>query len=110
MLCRLKKNRDYSEAPETNAGAPMQVSDSNTRLLRREEAAQYLREKHGLPIVKQELAKRAVYGGGPAFRKFGRHPLYSPADLDAFAKESLTPLVRSTAELAADRKGEARLG
>ena len=31
------------------------------------------------------LAKLAVLGGGPIFRRAGRMPLYSAADLDEFA-------------------------
>jgi len=32
------------------------------------------------------LAKRAVVGGGPIYRKAGRTPIYAPADLDAWAQ------------------------
>ena len=35
------------------------------------------------------LAKLACVGGGPCFRKAGRWPLYSPADLDAWARDLL---------------------
>lgn len=78
----------------------METNEKQVRLLRREEAAQYLNEKHGLPDNKHSLAKKAVYGGGPAFRKFGRHPLYAPSDLDSYAREAVSAPVRSTAELA----------
>lgn len=37
--------------------------------------------------------------GGPAFRKAGKFPIYSRADLDAWANERLGKRVRSTSEL-----------
>lgn len=77
----------------------METKAKPAPLLRREQAVEYLRDKHGLPITKAALAKAACYGGGPAFRKFGRHPLYAPADLDAYAAEAVSAPVRSTAEL-----------
>jgi hypothetical protein len=73
------------------------------RLLRRKEAARYISEKRGLPVAPQTLAKLAVIGGGPNFRKFGRYPVYSIADLDAWAESKLGPLQRSTSD-----KGELR--
>lgn len=66
------------------------MSAPSERLMRRAEAAQYLRERYGLPVSEKSLAKRAVYGTGPRFRKYGRHPLYSPADLDAYVAEALS--------------------
>lgn len=82
----------------------MKVNETQQRLLRRDEAAQYLNEIHGLPETKQGLAKKAVYGDGPAFRKYGRHPLYAPADLDAFARDALSPPILSTAQLPAAQR------
>ena len=52
----------------------------STRMLRRKAAARYLTEVRGLPIAPQTLAKIASIGGGPAFRKFGRFPVYDVAD------------------------------
>ena len=37
-------------------------------------------------------------GGGPAYRLYGRIPLYSIADLDAYAEAKLSKPVRSTSE------------
>lgn len=68
------------------------------RLFRREEAAEYLQGR-GAPITRQALAKMAVIGGGPLFRKLGKFPLYAPGDLDAWITEKLSAPVRSTAEL-----------
>ena len=45
------------------------------------------------------LAKYACLGGGPAFRKAGKFPIYSRGDLDAWANQRLGKLVCSTSEL-----------
>lgn len=66
--------------------------------LRREEAAQYLQARYG-QYTRDTLAKLAVVGGGPPFRKLGQRPLYRPADLDAWARARMSKLVHSTAEL-----------
>jgi hypothetical protein len=67
--------------------------------MRRAEAASYLRGTHGLPCAPATLAKYACIGGGPAFRKAGKFPIYSRDDLDAWAEQRLGKLVRSTSEL-----------
>ena len=74
----------------------MNVSHEKARLLRRKEAARYLTDLRGLPIAAQTLAKLAVVGGGPAFRKFGRFPIYDIADLDGWADAKLGRLQHST--------------
>lgn len=76
----------------------MQDHDLNGRMLRRKQAARYLSEKRGLPVAAQTLAKLAVIGGGPSYRKFGRFPIYSIADLDVWADGKLGPLQRSTSD------------
>lgn len=58
---------------------------SRFQYLRRSEAAEYVRLKYGFPCSRQWLAKLAVIGGGPVFRKAGRTPIYAPADLDLWA-------------------------
>ena len=70
-----------------------------TRPLRRVEAAAYLLENHGIRRAPATLAKLAVIGGGPVFRRAGRVPLYSPADLDEFAASITSAPVHSTSEL-----------
>jgi hypothetical protein len=65
--------------------------------LRRREAAQYLRDR-GIPRTEKTLAKEAVVGGGPVFRKFGKIVLYAPADLDQYVAAKLSKPVRSTSE------------
>ncbi len=59
------------------------------RLLRRREAARYVTETWGIPLSWRTLAKLAVTGDGPDYCKLGRYPLYSPADLDAWAASKL---------------------
>lgn len=75
------------------------LSTEAGRLLRRDAAASYVVETFGIPCSPRTLAKLAVIGGGPAFRKAGRTPLYNPKDLSAWALARLGPVVRSTSEL-----------
>jgi hypothetical protein len=67
--------------------------------MRRAEAARYIRETHGIPCAPATLAKYACIGGGPAFRKAGKFPIYARDDLDAWAESRLSKPVRSTSEL-----------
>ncbi len=67
------------------------MTQEHVRPLRRAEASVYLKERHGIDRAAQTLAKLACIGGGPNFRHFGRVPLYSPADLDAWAASLLSP-------------------
>jgi hypothetical protein len=71
-----------------------------SRLFRRTEAAQYIKEKWGYPCSPRTLAKYAVIGGGPGFRKAGRYPLYHSDDLDRWVSDKLSDLVTSTSALA----------
>ena len=68
-------------------------------LMRRADAARYLRDQYGVPCAPTTLAKYACVGGGPPFRKAGKFPIYSREDLDAWANQRLGALVRSTSEL-----------
>ena len=72
---------------------------SPEKKLRRREAAAYVEERHGIPCAPKTLAKYAVIGGGPIFRKAGKTPLYAPGDLDTWAESRLSKPVRSTSEL-----------
>lgn len=69
------------------------------RRLRRDEASAYLFEKHGIEHKPGTLAKLAVTGGGPAFRKAGRYPIYEPDDLDAYAATKVSEKATSTSQL-----------
>jgi hypothetical protein len=80
------------------------TSLSTLRLLRRAEAAEHIKQKWGYPCSPRTLAKYAVIGGGPPFRKAGRYPLYHPDDLDGWISGKLSDRVTSTAALG--RRGE----
>jgi hypothetical protein len=67
--------------------------------MRRAEAARYLLEAHGIPCAPATLAKYACIGGGPAFRKAGKFPIYAKADLDSWAGLRVSKRVNSTSEL-----------
>lgn len=70
----------------------------NKPRLRRWEASEYLRIVHGLEVAPATLAKLASVGGGPAFNKAGRVPLYPKPELDAWADKRLGKLIRSTSD------------
>jgi hypothetical protein len=63
-----------------------------TKYLSRDQAAEYLLERFGAPIAvsRKTLAKMAVVGGGPKFRKAGRFAAYDPVDLDDWALNRLS--------------------
>lgn len=66
--------------------------------LRRCEASTYLEQRHGLTVAVATLAKYATIGGGPAFKRFGRFPLYEPAALDSWVAHKLGKTTVSTSE------------
>ena len=68
------------------------------RFLRRVEAAIYVETTSGFPCSRQWLAKLAVVGGGPTYRKAGRTPIYAPHDLDSWAQSRIGAPQRSTSE------------
>src|SRR4029077_15902837 len=63
------------------------------------DAASYITERYGFPCSRQWLAKLAVIGGGPMFRKAGRYPIYEPTELDRWAEARIGPQQRSTSEV-----------
>ena len=75
---------------------PEQPKSSNVRYFRRLEAAAYVQSSYGFPCSPRWLAKLAVIGGGPIFRKAGKTPLYAPADLDAWAQSRIGAPRKST--------------
>jgi hypothetical protein len=79
------------------------------RLLNRAEAAQYLSETWRIPCSVGTLAKLAVIGSGPEFRKAGRTPLYPQDGLDAYAQSKISRRVRSTSELAMSESVQAKM-
>ena len=66
--------------------------------MRRRVASEYLFKEHGVSLSPATLAKLAVIGGGPSFRKDGPFPLYERSDLDTFATVRLGPLRTSTSD------------
>ena len=72
---------------------------SDDRYLSRVQAAKYCQER-GLDTTEKSLATYAVRGGGPAYRKWGRKPVYLPRDLDRWIAERLGALRATTTELA----------
>ena len=71
---------------------------TSQRYFRRADAAHYVHEKWGFPCSAKWLAKLAVVGGGPVFRKAGRFPIYHPADLDAWAVARISEPRNSTSD------------
>jgi hypothetical protein len=72
--------------------------DIQSNLLRRDAAAQYIRDQFSIPCSARTLAKFASIGGGPAYRYSGRFPIYDVADLTAWAKQKIGPRVSSATE------------
>ena len=77
--------------------------------LRRGQAAAYLQERFGA-FTAETLAKLACVGGGPKFRRMGRFPYYTRADLDEWARSRMSPPVSSTSELGHQCKGDGECG
>jgi hypothetical protein len=68
------------------------------KFLTRDEVEKYLKEKWGIKRTKSTLAKLAVVGGGPAYRLFGRKPLYEPQAIDAWVERFLSPSVANSSQ------------
>jgi hypothetical protein len=66
--------------------------------VRRYEASGYLKRRHGIECAPATLAKLACIGGGPAFYRAGRRPLYPLDELDKWAIARLGNLVRHTSQ------------
>ena len=69
------------------------------RYLDQDQASEYIAGK-GLRIAAKTLGKLRVTGGGPAYRKFGRRPIYDPIDLDVWVSQRLGSPRRSTSQAA----------
>jgi len=66
--------------------------------MRRKVASEYLLTVHGVSLSPATLAKLAVLGGGPAYRKDGPFPIYDQPVLDDYALARLGPLRSSTSD------------
>ena len=62
------------------------MTQPNLKYLRRDDAATYVRQRHGISCTAGYLAKLASVGGGPVFHRLdNRWALYAEGDLDAWA-------------------------
>lgn len=78
-----------------------QPNRAERRLRNRKDAAAYVKENYGRPCTASYLAKLAVKGEGPRYRKInGRWAVYDEPDLDSWALSQLGPIVGSTSEVA----------
>jgi len=68
--------------------------------VRRKEASEYLYEVWGVEEAPGTLAKKAVYGEGPLFKKWGRFPYYDTDELDRYAAKKLGMARRTTSQAA----------
>ena len=97
----------HCRAPAKAGDYNMAIIEAETAkaesLRRRDAAAEYVRTQWGIPCSPKTLAKLAVTGGGPVFRKAGRTPLYPQDGLDAWASGKLGPRIRSSSENEAAR-------
>jgi hypothetical protein len=73
------------------------------RFLRRKAASGYLHKTFGLDRAPSTLAKLAVIGGGPPFRRMNRVPLYAEDDLNKWVASKLSAPMRSTSDTAASK-------
>ena len=73
------------------------LDSSTPERMTRREASEYLRRAHGVSRTPATLAKLAVVGGGPAFRKVGRRAVvYDRHTLDQWAEALVSPERKST--------------
>jgi hypothetical protein len=72
------------------------MTTTPSKYLRRAAAAHYVRTTWGMPCSPKWLAKLAVVGGGPIYRKAGRFPLYAASDLDVWVEARIGTPRRST--------------
>jgi hypothetical protein len=80
------------------------------KLFRRTAASQYIWDTWGVSYAPSTLAKLAVVGGGPPFRRVGRFPVYSKDDLDDWVRSKLSVPMRSTSEYEAARPTRRSIG
>jgi hypothetical protein len=81
----------------------MPEAQRNPVYYRRNNAADLVREKWGIPCATRTLAKLASVGGGPEMVYSGRIPLYTEKALDAWAASRISAPVTSTSDR--DSKG-----
>jgi hypothetical protein len=74
----------------------MSNTDITSRLLSRAEAAKYIKDTYAIPCVATTLAKYAVFGVGPAYRKAGNRTFYAKEDLDTWANARMSEPMTKT--------------
>jgi hypothetical protein len=72
-------------------------TSSEELFLRRRQAADYLQSKYGFGAM-ATLAKGAVTGDTPCYRKAGKMVLYTKTSLDEWALKKIGPPQRSTSD------------
>ena len=74
---------------------PTDLASPKSEFLRRKDAVRYLRARFGFGAY-STLAKLAMTGNGPAFRKIGHRVLYEKAELDGWAQSQISGPRHST--------------
>lgn len=64
----------------------------------RKEASGYLKDKFGVSVSTNTLAKYATVGGGPEYLKFGKRVLYASTALDSWVLSKISDPIRSTSQ------------
>jgi hypothetical protein len=71
----------------------MTRSPEHQENFRRKEAAEYLQNTYKVPCTTKTLANYASRRVGPAFRYWGRYPVYPKDELDEWARLKFGPLM-----------------
>lgn len=89
--CHVSADHDAAAPAEAthDAGFADEANSSHTSWLTRDKAASQLRSA-GYPISEQRLAKLAVTGDGPEYRRWGSRVLYDPTLLMKWAKDRVS--------------------
>jgi hypothetical protein len=86
------------------------MAESALPYLSRVESVRYIEQKYGQParVSAGHLAKLAVKGGGPKFRRFGPRKVgYLPNDIDEWIETRISRVYFTTSEYVAPRVKEA---
>jgi hypothetical protein len=78
------------------------VPENLDALLTREQVADAL-TRAGFPTKARTLSTKATRGGGPPYRLYGARALYHWGAALDWARSRLTPVIRSTSELKAEK-------
>lgn len=72
------------------------MTETDPKYMRRDQAAEYVKETWSQPCSRSLLAQLAMSGQGPVFRLAGRFPVYTESDLDDWARSRISAPRRST--------------